>query len=138
MRDVTEFLAEVGLRPPAGRIERVVTYHDPCHLINVQRVSEAPRHLLGLVPGLKVVLLSESDLCCGAAGTYNLSQPEMAEKIGQRKVENILKTGASEVITANVGCAMQIEKELRRAGRGNVKVKHVVEVLAEAYGNDEQ
>ena len=137
MRDVTEFLAEVGLRLPTGRVEKVVTYHDACHLLNVQRVSEAPRYLLGLVPGLKVVPLSESDLCCGAAGTYNLSQPEMAERIGRRKVESILKTGASEVITANVGCALQIEKELRRAGRGDIKVRHVVEVIAESYGNDE-
>src|ERR1017187_8246316 len=90
-----------------------------------------------LIPGLEVVPLAESDLCCGAAGTYNLSQPEMAQRIGRRKMENILQTGATEVITANVGCAMQIEKELKLAGRGDVKVRHVMEVLAESYGNDE-
>jgi len=137
MRDVLEFLAEVGVRAPAGRVERVVTYHDPCHLINVQKISEAPRQLLALVPGLEVVALLESDLCCGAAGAYSLNQPGMAETIGQRKVENILRTGASEVVTANVGCAMQMEKELKRAGRGDIRVRHVVELLAESYGNDE-
>jgi glycolate oxidase iron-sulfur subunit len=135
MRDVTEFLAEMGLRPPASagpRKERVVTYHDPCHLIHAQRISEPPRHLLAQVGGLKIVLLAEGDLCCGAAGTYNLSQPEMAERLGERKVANILATGAEELVTANVGCALQIARYLKKAGR-EMRVRHVVEVLAEAY-----
>ena len=133
VRDVTEFLAEIGIRPPTGGVERTVTYHDPCHLLNVQRVSEGPRYLLGLVPGLKVVPLGESDMCCGAAGTYNLSQPEMAEKLGRRKVGHIVATGAEELVTANVGCALQIARVLKMEGR-KVRVRHVVEVLAEAYG----
>jgi glycolate oxidase iron-sulfur subunit len=133
VRDVTEFLAEIGIRPPTRRVERTVTYHDPCHLVHAQRVSEAPRNLLGLVPGLKVVPLFESDMCCGAAGTYNLSQPEMAERLGRRKIEQVLATGAEEVVTANVGCALQMARTLRREGRG-MRVRHVVEVLAESYG----
>ena len=133
IRDVTEFLAEIGIRPPTGRIERPVTYHDPCHLLHAQRLGDPPRYLLGLVPGLKVVPLAESDMCCGAAGTYNLNQPEMAERLGYRKIENVLKTGAEEVITANIGCALQMARALRKAGR-TMRVRHVVEVLAESYG----
>jgi glycolate oxidase iron-sulfur subunit len=71
-------------------------------------------------------------LCCGAAGTYNLSQPEMAETLGRRKVENIIATGAEELVTANIGCALQIARHLKMQGR-EIAVKHVVEVLAEGY-----
>jgi len=134
MRDITELLAEIGLQEMTHRVERVVTFHDPCHMLNVQKLAAEPRHLLSLVPGLKVIPLPESDVCCGAAGTYNMVQPAMAERIGQRKVENILRTGASEVITANVGCAMQMEKELKQSGHAEIKVRHVVEVLSEGYG----
>jgi glycolate oxidase iron-sulfur subunit len=132
MRDVTEFLAEIGIRPPTGRVDRTVTYHDPCHLVHAQRITAAPRYLLGLVPGLNVVPLVESDMCCGAAGTYNLTQPEMAEKLGRRKVEHIAATGAEELITANVGCALQIARMLRKEGK-QMHVRHVVDLLAEAY-----
>lgn len=132
MRDVTELLAEAGLRPPAGRLERTVTYHDPCHLLNAQKLSAPPRKLLAQVPGLKVVPLAESDLCCGGAGTYNLGQPRMSAALGERKAANIIATGAEELVTANVGCQMQIERSLKRAGRG-LRVRHVVELLAEAY-----
>ncbi len=136
MRDITEFLAEVGIRPPEKSIERTVTYHDSCHLLNAQHVAAAPRQLLAMIPGLKVVKLEESDVCCGAAGTYNLSQPEMAGRLGERKAGHIVETGAAECVTANVGCQMQIEKSLRAAGRP-MRVRHVVEVLAEAYGEGE-
>jgi glycolate oxidase iron-sulfur subunit len=135
MRDVTEFLAEVGLRPPVGGMKvksRTVAYHDPCHLIHAQRVSEPPRHLLAQVEGLTLVPLAEGDMCCGAAGTYNLSQPEMAETLGRRKVENIIATGAEELVTANIGCALQIARHLKIQGR-EIAVRHVVEVLAEGY-----
>ncbi|MCL2648267.1 MAG: heterodisulfide reductase-related iron-sulfur binding cluster [Phycisphaerales bacterium] len=133
MRDVTELLVEVGVREMTQRVERVVTFHDPCHMLNVQKLSNAPRHLLSLIPGLQVVPLPETDVCCGAAGTYSMNQPEMSERIGRRKIANILQTGASEVITANVGCAMQLEKELKHAGHIDIKVRHVVEVMAEGY-----
>ena len=72
-------------------------------------------------------------MCCGAAGTYNLSQPEMAEKLGRRKVAHVVATGAEELVTANVGRALQIARVLKNEGRA-VRVRHVVEVLAEAYG----
>jgi glycolate oxidase iron-sulfur subunit len=124
---------EVGLRVPPGRVERVVTYHDPCHLAHAQRIAAAPRQLLGKIPGLRVVPLAECDMCCGAAGPYSLNQPEMALRLGRRKVRAILATEAEELVTANVGCALQIARHLRTAGR-EMPVRHVVEVLAEAYG----
>jgi glycolate oxidase iron-sulfur subunit len=134
MRDITELLHAVGLRPPAGRIDRTITYHDPCHLIHGQRISSPPRQLLGLIPGLKIVPLRETDLCCGAAGTYNLSQPAMANTLGQRKAANILATGAVTCVTANIGCQLQIQKSLAAAG-STIPVLHVVELLEESYKN---
>jgi glycolate oxidase iron-sulfur subunit len=133
MRDISELLMEIGIAPPAGRLERIVTYHDPCHLIHAQRISDAPRQLLALVPGLRIQKLPESDMCCGAAGTYSMNQPAMAARLGQRKVAHILETGAQELITANIGCALQIARHLRERG-STVRVRHVVELMAEAYG----
>ena len=132
VRDISELLMEAGLRPMQRRVERTVTYHDPCHLAHAQRITEAPRRLLGLVPGLRVVALGESDMCCGAAGPYSLSQPEMAEQLGRRKVGEVVGTGAEEVITGNVGCILQLVRHLRAAGK-EMPVRHIVELLAEAY-----
>ena len=137
MGDFSEFLIEVGIRPPPhgrgmARINRKVTYHDPCHLAHAQRITDPPRKLLGAIPGLQVVPLVESDMCCGAAGTYSLNQPEMSSRLGRRKIERILATGATELVTANVGCALQIARHLRIAG-ADISVKHVIEVVAESY-----
>jgi glycolate oxidase iron-sulfur subunit len=140
VRDISEFLVQVGLRPPPhGRgmapIQRKVTYHDPCHLAHAQRITEAPRKLLGMVPGLEIVPLAESDMCCGAAGTYSLNQPELSSRLGARKIERILATGATQLVTANVGCALQIARHLRAAG-ADISVRHVIEVVAESYGGE--
>jgi len=126
-------LAEVGLVVFLKNLNRRVTYHDPCHLAHAQRLTEPPRRLLAMIPGVTVLPLTESDMCCGAAGTYNLNQPEMAATLGRRKAERILATGAQELITANVGCSMQIARHLLELGRP-MPVKHVVELLAEALG----
>ena len=135
IRDITEFLAEVGIAPPTRPLNRQVTYHDPCHLAHAQRVTAAPRRLLSMIPGLQVVPLAESDMCCGAAGTYNLNQPEMAHRLGQRKARRIAATGAAQLVTANVGCSLQIARHLKiEEARGRaMTVAHVVELLAEAY-----
>jgi glycolate oxidase iron-sulfur subunit len=137
VRDVLEFLVEVGIRLPKGAggggEKRVVTYHDPCHLVHGQGISGAPRALLGMIPGLTVVELEESALCCGAAGTYVLNQPEMAAALGRRKAGRILESGAMELATANIGCALQIARHLKEAGRGEMRVRHVVELLGECY-----
>src|SRR5262249_24464304 len=93
-----------------------VTYHDACHLAHAQRINKQPRELVKAVAGKDFVELPESDVCCGSAGTYNLTEPEMAERLQQRKIENILKTGAQIVVTSNPGCLLQMQAGLRKAG----------------------
>jgi len=114
-----------------------VTYHDPCHIVHGQKISRQPRALLGQIPGLTLVPLKESDWCCGSAGTYNLTQPEMARQLQERKVAHIRGTGAEAVVTANPGCIIQIAQGLEAAG-APIKVLHIAEVLDEAYQNAEQ
>jgi glycolate oxidase iron-sulfur subunit len=132
VRDVNEFLDALGLIEPQGKIPLTATYHDACHLAHAQKVREQPRRLLNKIPGLKLVELPESELCCGAAGTYNLTEPEMAERLGRRKLNNIRKTGARLVITANAGCLLQIAREARMQGEV-LKIMHPMEVLDLAY-----
>jgi len=132
VRDVSEFLAELGPTAPAHAVNVKATYHDACHLAHAQRVREQPRSLMAQVPGLELVPLAESDICCGAAGSYNLTQPEMADRLGARKRDNIARTGADVVVCANAGCTLQIQAEARKAGQ-EIRVVHPVEVLAAAY-----
>ena len=99
-----------------------------------QQIREQPRALLGQIPGLKLVPLMESEICCGAAGSYNLTEPEMADRLGRRKAEHILSTQADCVITANAGCSLQIQAMLRERGHEEVPVVHPMELLAQAYG----
>jgi glycolate oxidase iron-sulfur subunit len=134
VRDVSEFLAELGPIPPPGEIKLRATYHDACHLVHAQRVREQPRSLLALVPGLELVPLAESEICCGAAGSYNLTEPEMSERLSQRKLQNILATQAHAVITGNAGCSLQIQAALRRVG-SPIWVAHPMDVLDLSYRN---
>lgn len=131
-RDISELIAEIDAPKPPNRIEKTVTYHDACHLAHAQKVRAQPRKLLGMIDGVKVVPLPETEMCCGAAGTYNLMHPEMSQELGQRKVSHIRSTGAAVCVTGNVGCAMQIESEARRTGSG-LTVLHPVDLLHEAY-----
>jgi glycolate oxidase iron-sulfur subunit len=132
VRDVQEFLDELGLIPPRGSLPLVATYHDACHLAHAQKVREQPRRLLQQIPDLKLVELVESDLCCGAAGTYNLTEPAMADQLAQRKLRRIQATGASVVVTANAGCCLQIQREARLQGEP-IRVVHPMELLDESY-----
>jgi glycolate oxidase iron-sulfur subunit len=132
IKDVTEFLDQLGLAPPEGEVRRVATYHDACHLGHAQKIREAPRKLLAQVPGLTLKELPESEICCGAAGTYNLTEPEMAGRLSRRKLQNILSTRADLVITANAGCLLQIAREARQQGH-KLEVVHPVEVLDMSY-----
>jgi len=109
------------------------TYHDPCHVVHGQRIRGEPRKLLAQIPGLELVELQEADWCCGSAGIYNLTQPEMARRLLERKTRHVLETGAEAVVTANPGCILQLAQGLRERGAG-VRVLHIVEVLNRAYG----
>jgi glycolate oxidase iron-sulfur subunit len=108
------------------------TYHDACHLCHAQQIRKQPRQLLEMIPGLELVPLNESEICCGAAGSYNLTQPEMAERLGDRKAQNILATKPQAVFTANAGCLLQIRKHLKAAAP-DVWVAHPVEALWASY-----
>jgi glycolate oxidase iron-sulfur subunit len=132
VKDVSEFLAALGPVKPQGEIRLKATYHDACHLCHAQKIREQPRELLSLIPGLEVVPLAESEICCGAAGSYNLTEPEMADRLARRKIQNILDTGAQAVIMGNAGCALQIQATLRDSG-SDVKVVHPMELLDLSY-----
>jgi glycolate oxidase iron-sulfur subunit len=132
VRDVTELLDAIGLAPELGRLDTVVSYQDACHLVHAQRIAAAPRRLLASIPGLELREMNESSLCCGSAGIYNVTQPEMAERLQTRKVENARATGADVIATANPGCALQIANGLRKAG-SSARVAHVIELLDESY-----
>ncbi len=132
VKDVSEFLDELGLITPHGEINVSATYHDACHLAHAQKIREQPRNILKRIPGLKLVDLPESDLCCGAAGTYHLTEPDLAERLGRRKLDNIRATGARLVITSNAGCLLQIARQARMEGE-TLKIVHPMDVLDVSY-----
>ncbi len=136
VKDVHEFLDQLGLVPPTGRIELTATYHDACHLGHAQKIRKAPRRLLSQVPGLVLKELPESELCCGAAGTYNLTQPEMSARLSKRKLSRILETGATAVLTANAGCLLQIDREARLQ-RQHLWIAHPMDLLDLSYRGEQ-
>jgi len=129
VRDVTEVL--VGADLPLGPLDLTVTYHDACHLAHGQRLRQEPRQLLSRIPGLRLVELPDSDLCCGSAGIYNLMEPQMAHDLLDRKLARITETGARVVAAANPGCLLQIASGCRERGL-DVAIVHPVELLARA------
>jgi glycolate oxidase iron-sulfur subunit len=133
VRDLFEFLAEVGLPEPRQAVPLRVTYQDACHLVHAQRIRKPPRQLLKSIPGLEFVEMAHADICCGSAGIYNAVQPEMSERILAEKMEDVLSVQPQVVVTANPGCQMQLEAGLRARGRQEVAVKHLAEVIAAAY-----
>jgi len=134
-RDISEVLADAEL--PLGRLDVTVTYHDACHLAHGQRIRTQPRALLRRIPGLRLVELAESDMCCGSAGVYNLLEPEMADSLLERKVAHVLATEAPIVVTGNPGCLLQIAKGVRARG-ASLEVLHPVELLARAVDAGER
>jgi glycolate oxidase iron-sulfur subunit len=132
MKDVTEFLASIDFNRELGIMNTRATYQDPCHLGHAQRVRSAPRKLLAAVPGLELVELKESDICCGSAGIYNVAHNDIAERLLEGKMQRIAESGAELVLTANPGCLLQLRAGVARTG-GSQRVLHVVELLDEAY-----
>ena len=137
--DVSEFLVErLGLTAPQRELPLRVTYHDPCHLARGQGVREAPRRLLGAIPGLELVEMDEADRCCGGAGTFSLVHPETSRAVLARKIANAAVTGAAVIATGCPSCLLQIGYGLRLAtARGDAapaETAHPVELLARAYG----
>jgi glycolate oxidase iron-sulfur subunit len=132
-RDVSQVLAAAPRSDgQVGRLDLTVTYHEPCHLAHGQRVRQEPRQLLRAIPGLRLVELPEADLCCGSAGVYNLTQPEVALRLLERKIEHVARTKADVVASGNPGCLLQLSLGLRRAGLA-ARAVHPVELLDWAY-----
>jgi len=136
VKDISEFLDSLGLIPPRGEIKLTATYHDACHLGHAQKITEAPRNLLAQIPGLELRELNETEVCCGAAGTYNLTEPEMSARLSRRKMDNILRTGAQVVVTANAGCLLQIAREARAQGQP-LWIAHPIDLLDLSYRGEQ-
>ncbi len=131
VRDVQEFLAEVGLTTklsPITEEKLTIVYQDACHLLHGQRISLQPRQLLQNIPNVQLKEPIDAALCCGSAGVYNMLQPEVANELGQQKVTNLLNTGADLIASPNPGCALQIKKHLSLQGK-EVKLMHPMELL---------
>lgn len=128
-RDISEILCELEPRAQRHPLKMRVAYHDACHLQHAQSVREQPRRLLSGIPQLELAEIPEASLCCGSAGVYNLLQPDTANQLGDRKVENLLTTDAEAVISANPGCLLQIMSGMRRRGLKTIPAYHMIELL---------
>lgn len=136
VRDVCEWLDEVGVRPPPTAVRGRVCYDDPCHLVHAQRIADAPRRLLAAVEGLVLVDHAEATSCCGAAGTYNLTQPAMARQVLDRKLDSLQASDPDWIATGNPGCMLQLASGARLRGL-RAEVVHPIELLDAAYGMGE-
>ena len=132
VRDLFEFLAEVGLPEPAREVPLRVTYQDACHLAHAQRIRKQPRALIQALPGVEFVEMQHPDICCGSAGIYNALEPPMAQAILAQKMDDVLGTGAEVLVTANPGCHMQLESGARDRG-ADLRVEHLAQLLVRAY-----
>jgi glycolate oxidase iron-sulfur subunit len=133
VKDIHEWLGEIGIAKPLPvQPEQVVTYHESCHLCHGQKVTLPPRQLLKSIPSLKLVELAESSWCCGSAGIYNLTQPEMAGQLLERKMNHVLASRATTVATGNPGCLLQLINGCKQRGV-ELRVVHPITLLAEAY-----
>jgi glycolate oxidase iron-sulfur subunit len=128
VRDLAEFLAEIGPIAPRHPVPVRAAYHDACHLGHAQRITREPRSLLREIPGLELVELRDAGTCCGSAGVYNLLQPEAARALGARKADAVADSGAELLISANPGCTLQITAELTDRGQ-RIAAAHTAEVL---------
>ena len=132
--DVHEFLAARGLseafRAALQPLPITVAYHDACHMIHGQGIAAQPRQLLGAIPELKLREATEAGVCCGSAGIYNLVQPQEAAELGQLKVEDLSRTGASVIASANIGCSLQLRRHLQK---GKAEVLHPMQLLQRSW-----
>ena len=132
VKDLTEWLVEVGLPPAQREVKVRVTYQDACHLAHAQRIRKQPRDLIRALPGIELVEMRHPEICCGAAGLYSTLEPRMSSTILREKTDDVLSTRADLVVTANPGCQMQLSTGIRSRG-SNVRVEHVAELLVRAY-----
>ncbi len=139
VRDISEFVCDLGLRPPVVRLEARVACQDACHLLHAQRISAPPREILRRIPGVTLVEPRDAGQCCGAAGSYNLQHPEIADELGRRKLQSLRESGAAVVASGNIGCMMHLQGLQRQDGRAAapLRIVHTIDLLHEAYGLDQ-
>ena len=134
-QDITEFLVSIPLSVPKTALSMRVTYQDSCHLAHAQKITKAPREILQSIPGIELVELKDSLICCGAAGTYQITQKDLSSKLLSKKMATIIETKADAVVTANPGCIIQIENGIKQNDL-NSPVYHIVELLDLAYSTE--
>lgn len=132
VKDITEWLAEIGLPEPKKEVKQRVTYQDACHLAHAQRIRKPPRDLIRSLPGIELIEMRHPEICCGAAGLYSTLEPQMSNRILQEKLDDLSATRADVVVSANPGCQMQLEAGFRSRG-STMTVEHITELLASAY-----
>ena len=135
VQDVIEFVAAQDFEPGLGAVDRDVTLQDACHLAHAQGIREAPRAILGAIPGLRLHEMAAPDRCCGSAGFYSVAHPEMSGTVLAEKMVDVESTGADVIATCNPGCTLQLELGVRRSDvlAGETDVQHVIELLDASY-----
>ncbi len=136
VRDISEFLVEIGIRPPGGKVNARVTYHDPCHLCRAQGVRQQPREMLRAA-GVELVEMEGADTCCGSAGTQLITHYHTSVGILERKMNNVAATEAEIIASGCPGCQMQLGLGVKRRGL-KMKVVHPSQLLAQAYENEKK
>jgi len=134
VRDISEFLVNIGLNTEMGELKRKVTFHDPCHLSHYQKIKSQPRTILKSIPGVEFVDMAESDMCCGAAGSYAFKNYDLSQKVLERKMGNVAKTGADTLVSSCPACIMQLTCGVSQQ-KLPISVLEIVELLDEAYRN---
>ena len=137
VKDIHEFLVDLPFVPPAGQVKQRVTYQDSCHLGNAQRITDAPRQILRSIPGVDLVELPNSGRCCGAGGTYSITERELSLRVLSSKMDDFETTGADVLATANPGCLMQLQYGVADRSLPS-RVKYVTDLLDESYSKEQQ
>src|SRR5262249_19098583 len=135
VRDISEFLVELDPVKPTHPLPLRAAYHDACHLCHAQQIRKQPPALLEMIPGLEVAPIHDPVICCVGAGSCKLIEHDMAERFGQRKVQNILESGVQAVLSGNVGCLLQIGRYLRWQ-RPDMVVAHLIDALWASYSGE--
>jgi glycolate oxidase iron-sulfur subunit len=136
VRDVHEYLVDLGFEAPGGDLSRSVTYQDSCHLVHAQQVTTAPREVLASIPGLELREMTHPDRCCGSAGIYSIMQREISRALLEDKMGEVNATGADQVCSANPGCMVQLDAGVRLFGQDDGPSGpslHVIDLLDESY-----
>jgi glycolate oxidase iron-sulfur subunit len=134
VKDISEFLVDIGLNTEMGELKRKVTFHDPCHLAHYQKITDQPRTILKSIPGVEFVEMNEADMCCGAAGSYAFKNYDLSQKVLERKMGNVTRTGADTLVSSCPACIMQLACGASQQ-KLPVSVLEIVELLDEAYRN---